>query len=146
MNRIDSKTADAGNNSRNSRGQFVSGASPGPGRPPGRENRSTVDLRLLKRQFFETFAEVNEQGEPAGLSALRTLRDTDPKGYLRLIVSLLPTDEKLLAELSPAERYPHMITTTTAEVLAKLEARRDEPYDPLCGRGRVVPKRDESDG
>ena len=71
-------------------GRFRPGGPGGPGRPKNVLNRTTVDLRDIRREIVSTFWEPGPGGEPAGLAAIRKLRDECPRTYLQLVVTLLP--------------------------------------------------------
>ena len=76
---------------RGERGRFIKGGPAGPGRPKSRPDGTTLDARQLRRQILDSFNEVDAKtGEPAGMVALRRLRDDSPGNYLKLVASLLP--------------------------------------------------------
>lgn len=69
---------------RDNAGRFQSGTKPGPGRPPGTENKATSDARLIRRQVFEVWNEVD------GPRILRELAATNPLDFLKLVLKTLP--------------------------------------------------------
>ena len=119
-----------GRSDRNGKGQFKDGHPGGPGRPKGSENKSTVDARALRRAMLESFNELDDDGEVAGMIALRQLRADNPGTYLKLIASLLPAADPSLGESSP---YGTPLTTTGTELLAAIKEREGQPHDPMRG-------------
>ena len=76
---------------RGENGRFVKGGPGGPGRSKARPDSTTLDARLLRKEIIASFYEPDpESGEPAGMVALRRLRDDSPVNYLKLVASLLP--------------------------------------------------------
>jgi hypothetical protein len=66
-------------------GRFIPGNTGGPGRPKGARNK-------LGEAFIEALHnDFNEHG----VSAITTMRDTDPGGYVRVIAGLLPKEFKI---------------------------------------------------
>lgn len=124
-----------GRSDRNGKGQFKPGHPGGPGRPKGGENKSTVDARALRRSMLESFNELDDDGEVAGMTALRQLRADNPGTYLKLIASLLPPADPSLGESSSLNGTP--LTTTSTELLAAIKEREGQPHDSM--RGLNVP-------
>lgn len=81
---------------RSERGRFTKGCEPGPGRPPGRPNDSTVDARRLRAEMLASWDRVG------GDRLLDDLAKSHPLAYLRLVASLVPKPLPEVAE--PVER------------------------------------------
>ena len=65
-------------------GRFVQGCSGGPGRPRGRQNKTTVDGRILRARILASF-DRND-----GDRLLDELAQANPLAYLKLISHYLP--------------------------------------------------------
>ena len=77
-------------------GRFRPGNGGGPGRPRGSTNRGTMDARQIKSKLLASWRKH-------GPAALETVAREKPLDYLRLVVSLLPSD----AEPGPLRsQYP----------------------------------------
>jgi hypothetical protein len=75
-------------------GRFLRGWRGGPGRPPGRPNRGSVDARIIKSVLLDSWNEY-------GPDALRRVAEDDPATYLRLVVALLPREDVAAEFTSP---------------------------------------------
>lgn len=73
----------------NPAGMFKPGNPGGPGRPKGA--RSRLGEAFLA-DMLTAFTEANERGTSRGLDAIRAARDTDPGGYIRALVAILPKE------------------------------------------------------
>ena len=80
--------------------------------------------------MLESFNELDDDDQPADMTALRQLRADNPESYLKLIVSLMPAADPSLGESSP---YGTPLTTTGTELLAALKEREGRPHDSMCG-------------
>ena len=70
---------------RGGNGRFQPGNAGGPGRPKGSPNKATVDARQIKAELLASWRKH-------GPAALETVAREKPLDYLRLVVSLLPSD------------------------------------------------------
>ena len=75
-------------NGRDQAGRFARGNRLGLGRPPGRLNNSTVSGIAIIAAIRQSFHDCD------GPRRLRELAETDPREWLRLVVSCLPKDVK----------------------------------------------------
>jgi hypothetical protein len=94
-------------NSRNSRGQFITGHNGGPGRPRGSRNK-------LTEQFF---ADLCADWQLHGAGTMEIVRRDHPVAYLRTVASLLrpAPDPGLItdkyAEMTDAELLDELVAT-----------------------------------
>ena len=68
-------------------GRFRPGNAGGPGQPKRSPNRGTVDARAINSELLASWRKH-------GPAALETVARERPLDYLRLVVSLLPTDSE----------------------------------------------------
>ena len=86
---------------RDSLGRFRRGSPGGPGRPAGSPNRTTIDGRVLRREFYESWKRND------GPALLDRLASEDPHAYLKLMVRLLPHGDED-APPDPEEQFEDM--------------------------------------
>ncbi len=87
---------------RDDAGKFAPGTKPGPGRPPGRPNKTTADLRVIRHRIAESWDRVG------GDRLLDKLALDRPLEYLRLVFSLLPR-QHILADEADERRVLQVI-------------------------------------
>ena len=61
------------------------GGTGGPGRPPGRKNRTSLDMRTLRRRMLSVFDEIGGEEKLAEWAA-----ENYPDFLLRVVIPLLP--------------------------------------------------------
>jgi hypothetical protein len=120
-------------NSRNSRGQFITGHNGGPGRPRGSRNK-------LTEQFF---ADLCADWELHGAGTMEIVRRDHPVAYFRTVASLLrpAPDPGLItgkyAEMTDAELFDELsslIESFPPDIRASRE--KQSELSPLSKKGR----------
>jgi hypothetical protein len=97
--------------------QFKPGCEGGPGRPKGsRDKLSYAFIEALNT----TFEELTDKDKPAGIEALRELRDNQPAQYANVIGKLMPK----LMELSGPDGEAIPVSGTVN--FRKVDATTDE--------------------
>ncbi len=71
---------------RDNAGRFAQGNAGGPGRPSGQENRTTIDLREIRRRVVASWERVG------GDDLLDRIARENPREYLKLVLALLPRE------------------------------------------------------
>lgn len=92
------------------------------GRKPGTPNQTTVDVRALRERIVQSWDRCD------GEALLERIAKTDPLAYVRLIVTLLPHDER-----------PTVTDSMRIIVNTKLQLMFGERVMQLAGDGRVKP-------
>ena len=92
---------------RDKAGRFVNGHAPvrGSGRPSGRMSGTSIDLREVRARIVDSWRTVD------GDALLAQLAEDDPKGYIQVVVSLLPK--------STESEIRGQFTTLTVHTLAE---------------------------
>ena len=70
-------------------GRFMPGNQVAKGRPPN--SRAFLSSQFLKA-MIEAFEELDESGTPAGLKAIRAVRNDDPGTFVRALVAIMPRE------------------------------------------------------
>jgi len=88
---------------RDASGKFAKGHAGGPGRPAGMPNRCTVDGRIARQRFLDTWEPV---GGDAKLVEFATKNDRNYETYLRVYCGLLPKETDLHVDrVDPLNMY-----------------------------------------
>jgi len=94
-------------------GRFAPGTAPGPGRPKGKPNNSTIDARTLRSRIVGSWERVN------GDEKLDQLAERDFTAYLRAVAGLIPRNDP------PLE---------SQELLKQVETVLEEYGQEVCSR------------
>lgn len=111
-----------GNLKRSDNGRFAKGTGAGPGRLAGVPNRTTTDLRELRREIAAAYHDCG------GREIMRRLAAERPADFMRCVLAVLPREDRL--ELTEPNSMKIVIQRTpnpqdTLDLIHKCEALAD---------------------